>query len=336
MFGKFDKSKLQNLSQNLPNVPKFNRPNLADATTKVNGIGNYLNGRVNSRYLAHPAVRWAILALLVIYIGIGAIVGWKVYSAKAESTNVRRILAVYPLPAVVMPQDIIFVRDYLNQLKHLRHFSEKIKQTLPPDNELRAQLINQMVETRILLHTLQKYDIAVTKGDIDAAYQKISEENGGTSELQKLLTDLYGMNEAEFRMLIRDQLLREKVRKEVLVQVQPAHILVRDEAKARELLDRVKADPSKFGEIAKQESQDTNSRDKDGDLGYISRGVMPQAFDDAAFALKKGEFTQDIVKTDLGFHIIKLTDRKGQVDQTYANFIKEQRDKTKTWILIKS
>ncbi len=298
-------------------------------------ISKFLNGTVNLKFITHPAVRWGLLALAALYLVIGGLASWKVYQVKSESANIRRILAIYPLPAVLMPQDVILVKDYLHQLKYIRHFADKTKQVLPADQELRSQLLNQMIETRLLLRTAAGQNIRIVKADIDAAYQKIADENGGPEELQKLLTDLYGMNESEFRLLIRDQLLREKVRKELLVQVKAQHILIRDEKKAREILEQAKKEPAKFDELVKQYTEDTGTRDKNGDLGFFGRGVMAKPVEDAAFALSKGEIGPDIVKSEFGFHIIKVTDRKGTVDKTYQQYIDELQKKRKAWIILK-
>lgn len=298
-------------------------------------LQNYLNGTIRFKFLAHPAVKWGIAGLIGLYVLVGLLVGYKVYKVKAESTNIRRVLAIYPYPALVMPEDVILVRDYLDQLKYIRHFAETTKKDLPPDAELRKQLLTQMVETRLLLHNQRLYGVRVTSADINAAYKKISDANGGAQEVNKLLNDLYGMNEKSFRTVIRDQLLREKYQKDVLVQIQAKHILIRDQSKAQGILDQLKKDQSKFDELAKQQSEDTATRDKAGDLGYFGRGVMTPPFEDAAFKLKKGQMTQDLVKTDFGYHIILVTDRKGKVDMTYANFVAGLRKKAKVWTLLK-
>lgn len=295
----------------------------------------YLDSSVNLDFLKHRIVRWGLFGLLILYLAIGSIVGWKVYKVKAESINVRRILSVYPYPAVLMPQDIILVRDYLDLLKYVRYFADKTKKPLPPDSELRSQLLNQMIETSLLLHTNRTYNLRVTRADIDAAYKKISEANGGSQEINKILNDLYGMSESEFRRLIRNQLLREKVQKEVLLQVHAKHILIHDQKKAQDILEQLKKEPSKFDELAKQNSEDTDTKERAGDLGFVPRGVMLPDFEAAAFKLKKGEITQELVKTDFGYHIILVTDRKGKVDNSYQNFITGLRKNNKIWVLLK-
>lgn len=77
--------------------------------------------------------------------------------------------------------------------------------------------------------------------------------------------------------------------------------------KADQLLAQVRKDPSKFAELAKAESQDPGSAAQGGDLGFFQRGAMVKPFEDAVFALRKGDIS-DVVETDFGFHIIELTD----------------------------
>jgi peptidyl-prolyl cis-trans isomerase D len=76
-------------------------------------------------------------------------------------------------------------------------------------------------------------------------------------------------------------------------------------AKASELLKEVRKNPTQFAELAKKNSQDPGSAANGGDLGLFGRGMMVKSFDEAVFALKPGEIS-DLVKSDFGYHIIKL------------------------------
>ncbi|MFH0128966.1 SurA N-terminal domain-containing protein [Variovorax sp. VaC1] len=83
-------------------------------------------------------------------------------------------------------------------------------------------------------------------------------------------------------------------------------------AKAEELLAEVKKAPNTFADVARKNSQDPGSAEKGGDLDFVTRGAMVKPFEDAMFALKKGEIS-GIVETEFGYHIIHLTDIKPAV-----------------------
>jgi peptidyl-prolyl cis-trans isomerase D len=76
--------------------------------------------------------------------------------------------------------------------------------------------------------------------------------------------------------------------------------------KAEALLAQAKTNPSKFGELAKANSQDPGSAPQGGDLGTFARGSMMKPFEDAVFAAKVGDIVGP-VQTDFGFHVIKVT-----------------------------
>ena len=81
-----------------------------------------------------------------------------------------------------------------------------------------------------------------------------------------------------------------------------AHILVKSESEAKAVLERLKKG-EKFGNVARQVSRCPSGK-RGGDLGTFTRGKMVKEFENAAFALQKGE-TSALVKTKFGYHIIK-------------------------------
>ena len=77
-------------------------------------------------------------------------------------------------------------------------------------------------------------------------------------------------------------------------------------AKAEDVLNQIRKNPKQFAELATKYSQDPESAKKGGDLGSFGRGMMVKSFDDAVFSMKVNEIS-NVVESDFGYHIIKLT-----------------------------
>lgn len=87
-------------------------------------------------------------------------------------------------------------------------------------------------------------------------------------------------------------------------------------AKAQALLEQARKNPAAFAELARQNSQDEVSAAKGGDLDFFPRKTMVPAFEDAAFAMKEGQIS-DVVQTDYGFHILRVTGVHNEVIKPY-------------------
>jgi peptidyl-prolyl cis-trans isomerase D len=92
----------------------------------------------------------------------------------------------------------------------------------------------------------------------------------------------------------------------------------REKAKerAKALLEQVRKAPETFVDVARKNSQDPGSAANGGDLDFFGRGAMVKPFEEAAFSMKKGDIS-DIVESDFGFHIIKLTDIRAPKQKTF-------------------
>lgn len=108
-------------------------------------------------------------------------------------------------------------------------------------------------------------------------------------------------------------------------QVQASHILVKDETIAKEVAQKL-ADGENFATLAKEYSTDTVSAENDGELGYFARGEMVPEFDEVAFTLKNGEISNP-VKTEFGYHIIHVTDKKAAKDAVFDEHKEEIKDR---------
>ena len=104
-------------------------------------------------------------------------------------------------------------------------------------------------------------------------------------------------------------------------------------AKAEEVLKEVRKTPAKFADLAKQSSQDPGSAKSGGDLGYFGRGMMVKAFEEAVFKQKEGEIS-DVLESEFGYHIIKLTGIKTakvkSLDEVRADIVSELKREAAT------
>src|SRR5439155_25834420 len=108
-------------------------------------------------------------------------------------------------------------------------------------------------------------------------------------------------------------------------QIRASHILLKTEgkddaavkAKAEEILKEAKGGAD-FAELAKKHSEDEANAKNGGDLDYFARGRMVPEFDQAAFAMQPGQIS-DLVKTQYGYHIIKVVDRKPGTTRSLAD-----------------
>lgn len=109
-----------------------------------------------------------------------------------------------------------------------------------------------------------------------------------------------------------------------------SHILIEgdDQAKAQAILDELNAGAD-FATLAEEKSDDFGSASEGGSLGWIERDVMDPSFEEAAFALTKVGETTGLVKSDFGYHIIKLDELKDSVAKPYQEVAAEIKQELK-------
>jgi peptidyl-prolyl cis-trans isomerase D len=172
---------------------------------------------------------------------------------------------------------------------------------------------------------------------------------GYQKQYQDMLTsyDSFGLTEADVRSLFEDGLYKDKVYSIITADVPRTaemvwarHILVSDEATAIKVRDGLIRNGN-WDSLALEYSTDTGSSSKGGDLGWFQRGTMVTEFENEAFSLDIGEFSQPI-ETTYGFHIIQVLgheDRplsadeyKNKTDQVFNDWVASLRDSTEITI----
>lgn len=174
--------------------------------------------------------------------------------------------------------------------------------------------------------------VAPTDADLDAFYKNNPSQfkAAESASVEYVVLDLEAvkksitLNEADVKTYFDQNQARlsgaqERRASHILINAAkdaPAADRQKAKARAAELLAALRTAPDSFAEVAKKNSQDTGSAPAGGDLDFFGRGAMVKPFEDAAFAMKKGDIS-DVVESDFGYHIIKLTDIKEPKQKTF-------------------
>ncbi len=169
-----------------------------------------------------------------------------------------------------------------------------------PEQQRRLVLLEYLIENEILAAAAEKEKI----NSGEAFEQRLKYYK------RRALRDLYfdtrvrkAITDAEVKKVYDTQVAAIKPEDEIKAR----HILVETEAKARDLIEKI-ARGGDFAKLAKENSTGPSAT-QGGDLGYFPKGRMVKAFEDAAFALKKGEISEP-VQTKFGWHVIKVEERR--------------------------
>ncbi|WEX76787.1 peptidylprolyl isomerase [Sinorhizobium numidicum] len=176
-----------------------------------------------------------------------------------------------------------------------------------PDEQKRAAALSSVIDVKLLVKDAEEEGL-----QNDAVFkQRVA-----------FLTERE-LHNAFFKKHVVDSITKEEVKarydKEVAAippqeEVKARHILVKTEDEAKEIIKELDAGKS-FVELAKAKSSDPN-KEAGGDLGYFTKGRMVPEFDTAVFALEKGAYTKTPVKTQFGFHVIVVEDKRPQAPPT--------------------
>jgi peptidyl-prolyl cis-trans isomerase C len=183
-----------------------------------------------------------------------------------------------------------------------------------PDDQKKVAALSAAIDVKLLAK--------------DAAAEKLDQ----TPEFKKRMQYLADreLHNAYFKKHVVDTVTDAEVKarydKEVAAlpkqeEVHARHILVKTEDEAKDVIKQLDAGKN-FADLAKEKSTDPNKADG-GDLGYFTKGRMVKEFEDAAFALDKGAYTKTPVKTDFGYHVILVEDKRDAAPPAYDQ-VKDQ------------
>jgi len=228
------------------------------------------------------------------------------------------LVALLAVPAFAQPKGAAkgdpIVARVNGQVLH-RSDVQLAMSTLPPQarrapaQEVYLQVLNRMANSLLLAQASRKAGM--------------DREPGVKSEIKLTVNNV--LAGAYVTSLARKEITKAKLKEAYekykkaashQIEVRARHILVKTEKEAKEIIAELNKGAS-FVKLAKEKTIDPPGKANGGDLGYFTRNEMVPAFAAAAFALKKGEWTQSPVHTQYGWHVIKVLDRRPVKVGTY-------------------
>ena len=266
-----------------------------------------------------------IVGLLVIVI---AVFGVLIYGFRNDSAATRLVSAVVPYPAMQVGNEFVSYHEYLFEMASIKQYyrSQSTANGQTPIDfnstagkaqlaQLRTQILTQLKSDQVTRQLIESNKITVTNKELTDQYNQLVKSAGGDAKLKDVLTKVYGWNVGDLKAKLKFQLLSQKLQTKITSD--PAAD-AQAKAKAQDVLNQLNAGGD-FATLAKKYSQDTTAANG-GDLGFFSKGQMVKAFEDAAFALQPGQ-TSGLVKTQYGYHIIKVIEFNADKTQVHAQHI---------------
>jgi peptidyl-prolyl cis-trans isomerase SurA len=245
----------------------------------------------------------------------------------------------------VVNQELVTASEVQQRLARVREEAARNRATLPPLPALRKQVIDTLIDERVLVTNARETGARVDDPEIDRAVANVATQNQMTLPQLRERLRQEGIPFAKFRDNIRDQIMVERVREREVVsriritdaeiddfiekrrvaagmspQINVAQILVtvpegaaegvvaERRGRAEAALKRVRGGED-FAAVARELSEDSN-RSQGGEMGLRPVDRLPDLFARAVQGLKPGEVAPELIRSGAGFHVLKLVDRR--------------------------
>ena len=244
----------------------------------------------------------------------------------------------------VVNQELVTAGELQQRLAHVRDEAARNRTTLPPAATLRKQVLDALIDERVLVTNARDSGMRVDDAELDRAVANVATQNQLSLPQLRERLRLEGIAYAKFRDNIRDQMLVERVREREVVslikisdaeiddliekrrsaagaasQLNVAQILVTvpdgaSEAVVAERRERALAawrrvrGGEDFATVAREISED-NNRAQGGEMGLRPADRLPDLFIKAVQRLQPGEVGPDLTRSGAGFHVLKLVEK---------------------------
>jgi len=260
----------------------------------------------------------------------------------------------------IVNQELVTASEVQARIARVRDDATRSRATLPPEDELKRQIVEVLIDERVQLTHARENGQRVDEAELDRAVANVAVQNQVTMEQLRERLRKEGIDYTRFRNTIRDQIMTERLREREVqgririsdadidnylaerrsaagaaAEYNIAQILVslpegagvneaaQRRARADAALARVKGGEP-FEAVARELSEDAN-RAQGGAIGMRSAARLPDLFVEAVKDLKPGDVAPAVLRSGAGFHVLKLVERRDAgaftVQQTRARHI---------------
>jgi parvulin-like peptidyl-prolyl isomerase len=308
----------------------------------LSGARKYIYPLSHSR---HKIVMLTVSIAVVALIAFMSYTMVSLYKVQATSAFIYQVTKVVPLPIARIGGTFVSYENYLFELRHYIHYFENQQDINFSTEQGKAQLTEQrkktlenVVNLAYIKKIAQQKDIKVSGKEIDDRIDLLKKQNklGDSKVFEDVLKKFWGWSPEDFRRSIYQDLLKSKVQK---------FLDVKTQARADQAAAEIKAGGD-FGALAKKYSDDTTTKDRGGEFGFLvsqSDTTVPPQTIDALYKLKEGEVS-GIVDLGYGLEIVKnLGSQDGKIRGARIFFayqdinilLNDYKDKQKAQVFIK-
>jgi peptidyl-prolyl cis-trans isomerase C len=252
-----------------------------------------------------------LITALAIIVAIGALV--YAGSVKRESLSLNKEPAKAVDASSLIKGDDAVVAKLNGDDIHKSDVAMAIHElgaNVPPESvdQILPAFLDQYINLRLLSDAARDEGIA-NDPEVKAQFYNARDQIMRAAYLRKLFEGKISDDvlHAAYKAKYEDQPMPQEVH--------ARHILVDSEAKARDLIAQLKAGAD-FAKLAEANSKDPTAK-RGGDLGYFTKAEMVKEFGDAAFAMAPGQVSSNPVKTQFGWHVIKVEDKRTRAKPTF-------------------
>lgn len=278
---------------------------------------------------------------------IALLVGWgltvRAVGKLSQNKMVLKAASILDLPAAKINGMSVSYADYIRDLQTLnKYYSSADSTEKPTDEQISDQVLSRLIANLLVASEAKKYGVKVADDDINMMKSKVLTQFESEDAARAELMNRYGWTLEDYtERVIKPLLVEQKLQAAFIAgddeagnkykkaEVKASHILfmVEDEkndakikAQAEAVLKRIK-NGEDFAKLAGEFGSDS-TKASGGDLGWFGKGDMVPEFEEAVFALEKDQLSDKLVKTQYGYHIIKVTDKRDARD--FAAFMDDQ------------